>query len=396
MLLHTTIIKKLQTRPMTLAELHPLTHVSLPTLRKAIQELTDNRWIRIVGQAEANGGRPAMLFGFDDSYYMLVGVHIQLPGLRLVLSDLAGNVLDEKSLFQQEQVSPHQIMQAIIDYTREISSDLDHRNLLGIGIASPGFTDPDTGNIISIGRVPGWENLPICQHLASELRIPVQIANDIDCMAFAEFQHTGKSFENNLVYLGFDEGVKASMFLNGELYKGSFGNTGLIVNRLLNVPHTSISGKEGYHILTITGFNRIFEEKVSALSDDKQSAYQPVLDISYRQRMDAIFQLAQQNDPICHDMMQTLNAVLTIAVANIIYVIQPDTIVIGGILSTMPDIWLNTLVASIHKELPALFANRITIEQAQLQSRNTGALGANYHFLENYLLSETFELLQHS
>ncbi len=70
--------------------------------------------------------------------------------------------------------------------------------------------------------------------------MPVQIANDIDCMAFAEIQHTGKSLVDNLVYVGFDEGVKASMFLNGELYKGSLGNAGLIVNRLLNVADTPL------------------------------------------------------------------------------------------------------------------------------------------------------------
>ncbi len=393
MLLHTTIIKNVQNRPMSLAELHPLTNVSLPTLRKAIQELTDSRWIRIVGQAEANGGRPAMLFGFDDSYYMLLGVHIQLPGLRLIVSDLAGSVLDEQEFFQQEQASPHQIMQTIINYTREIQSRLHNRKLLGIGIASPGFTDPDTGNIITIGRAQGWENLPICQHLTSQLQLPVQIANDIDCMAFAEFQHSGKSFVDNLVYIGFDEGVKASMFLNGELYKGSFGNTGLIVNRLLNVPDSLLSIEDSERILTISGFNQILEEKIKQLSSDEQSAYQHLFGINYRQRMEMIFQLARHDDPICRDMIELLRSVLTIAIVNIIFVIQPDTMVMGGILSAMSTGQFNALVTAIRAELPALFANQINMEQAQLQSRNTGALGANYHFIENYLLRETFELV---
>lgn len=397
MLLHTTIIKNLQARPMSLAELHPLTNVSLPTLRKAIQELTDNHWIRIVGQADANGGRPAMLFGFDDRYYVLLGVHIQLPGLKLIVSNLAGQVLDEIAMFQQEQASPHQIVQAIVDYASEIQSRFHDRKLLGIGIAAPGFTAPDTGSIISIGRVKGWESFPISQHLTSQLQIPVQIANDIDCMAFAELQQTGKSFEdNNMVYIGFDEGVKASMFLNGELYKGSFGNAGLIVNRLLNIPDTTLSRQNQQHILTMSGFNSIFEDRIRQLSAKEQSMYHQIMDSNYHQRMKKIFQLAQQNDRICQDMMQGLNSVLSIAIANIIYVIQPDAIVIGGVLSAMSSQQFKNLSASIRQELPALFANQIAIEQAQLQSRNIGALGANYHFIENYLLSETFELVLYS
>lgn len=396
MLLHTTIIKKLQARPLSLAELHPLTNVSLPTLRKAIQELTDNHWIRVVGQAEANGGRPAMLYGLDESYYMLLGVHIQLPGVRLIVTDLAGNVLDEKGMFQQEQVSPHQIMQAIIDYAHEIRARFYERKLLGIGIAAPGFTDPETGTIISIGRVEGWENLPICQHLTAQLQVPTQIANDIDCMAFAEFQHSGKSFVDNLVYIGFDEGVKASMFLNGELYKGSFGNAGLIVDRFLSLSNTALSQEDQQRILKITGFNQLFEENVKQLSPKDQSGYQQIMDTNYRQRMEKIFLFAEQADPVCSHMLDMLNTVLTIAIANIIYVIQPNTIVMGGVLSAMSTPQFNLLVSSIREELPALFANQIKIEQARLQSGNTGALGANYHFIENYLLSETFELMPYS
>lgn len=396
MLLHTTIIKNLQAKPLSLAELHAMTNVSLPTLRKAIQELTENHWIRIVGQAEANGGRPAMLFGFDDSYYMLLGVHIQLPGILLVVSDLAGNVLDEKDLFQQEAASPHDVIQAIIDYAFEIQAAFHERRLLGIGIAAPGFIDPDTGNIISIGRVQGWENFPICQHLNSQLQIPVQIANDIDCMAFAEFQQTDTSFAGNSVYIGFDEGVKASMFLNGELYKGSFGNAGLIVDRLLSVPDTTLSLEDKHRILTINGFNRIFEEKVAALPAEEQSTYAELRAMDYRQRMKKIFEFAQADDPICRDMLDMMYAVLATAIANIIYVIQPDTVVAGGILSILSSQQFNALAASIRKHLSPLFANQIQLEKAQLQSRNAGASGANYHFIENYLLSEAFELVQFS
>ncbi|MEZ4555504.1 MAG: hypothetical protein R2854_03470 [Caldilineaceae bacterium] len=65
---------------MSLADLQQATQVSLPTLRRAVQDLTDARWIRVVGQAEANGGRPAMLFGADTTRFLLVGVHLQLPG----------------------------------------------------------------------------------------------------------------------------------------------------------------------------------------------------------------------------------------------------------------------------------------------------------------------------
>lgn len=396
MLLHTTIIKILQANSLSLADLHPNTQVSLPTLRKAIQELSDSRWICVVGQAEANGGRPAMLFGLDESYYVIIGIHLQLPGIRLVVSDLVGNVLDEKEAFHQTQPSPEQVVQTIIEYVWDIQSRLHDRKVLGVGIAAPGFTDPETGNIISIGRVPGWENFPICERIRSQVALPVEIANDIDCMAFAEFQYSRKSFINNLAYIGFDEGVKVSMFLNGELYKGSFGNAGLVVNRFLNVPELDISRDDQKRMLTISGLNQIFEEKVEQLSDSDKADYQAILQAEYRQRLEHIFEEAQSGDPICQDIVGNSTAVLAAAIANIIYVIQPDEVVIGGIMGLVPKSLFSTITATIRQHLPTLFANQIRIEQAQFLSSNISALGATYHFLENYLTQHNFELLPES
>ncbi|MEZ4719331.1 MAG: helix-turn-helix domain-containing protein [Caldilineaceae bacterium] len=67
------VIRHVLSTPMSLADLQQATQVSLPTLRRAVQDLTDARWIRVVGQAEANGGRPAMLFGADTTRFLLVG-----------------------------------------------------------------------------------------------------------------------------------------------------------------------------------------------------------------------------------------------------------------------------------------------------------------------------------
>jgi len=393
MVLHASIIKNLQATPRSLADLQTITQVSLPTLRKGVQELSDNRWIQVVGQAEANGGRPAKLFGLDDSYFVLLGVHIQLPGMRMIISDLAGQILDEIEVYQQTQPSPEEVVHAISNYAHDIQVRFSDRSILGIGIAAPGFTDPDTGNIISIERVSGWQDFPICQRISSLVDVPVYIANDVDCMAFAEFQYTQKSFANNLAYFGFDEGLKVSMFLNGELYKGSFGNAGLIVARFLNVQDTDMSLDDQQRIMTISGLNEIFEEKVTGLSSAEQGLYEKMLNLPYRQRLELIFDGAQQGLPICVDMINILNSILATSIANIIYVIQPDHVVIGGLLSAMPSSLFAELGLMIRSHLPVLFANNSQIEQSQLTSSNIAALGANYHFLEQYLLREDIVLL---
>ncbi len=382
------VIKSLQAAPLSLADLQSCTQVSLPTLRKAVQELTDQRWIRVVGQSEANGGRPAMLFGLDDSYYVVLGVHMQLPGIRMILSDLVGRVLDECEVFQGVQAGPDAAVKAITHYAVDVQARFSHRHILGVGIAAPGFTDPETGDIISIGRVPGWRDFPICQRIGTELEVPVEIANDVDCMAFAEFQHTGKSFENNLAYFGFDEGVKVSLFLNGKLYKGSFGNAGLIMSQYLHVPGDELPPEDQRQVLTISGINALLEREVVTLPDDEQQSYDAIMAASYRKRFMMIFD--EDSPPVCRMLARSLYEVLSSAVANTICVIQPDTVVIGGLLSGIPETAFTSLNSAIREKLPPLFANRVRIEQANLVSLNSAALGATYHFMERYLVPDSF------
>ena len=390
MYLHTSIIRNIQTQHLSLAELQPLTQVSLPTLRKAVQELTESRWIRVVGRSEANGGRPAMLFGVDDSYYVVLGVHLQLPGIQMIVTDMVGQVLDEHEIYQGVQPSPEEVVQAIINYAWNVQKNFPERKIVGVGIAAPGFTEPDSGDIISIGRVSGWHNFPICQRVSSALNLPTQIANDVDCMAFAEFQHSGKSFERNLAYFGFDEGVKVSLFLNGELYKGPFGNAGLIVSRFLHVTGGELPPDDQRNMLTIGGINEIFEREVAALSEDKRQLYAPILAASYRKRVMMIFDETMNHYPVCRMIINTLHKVLSNVIANIIYIIQPDTVVIGGLLSGMPDAMFISFSNKVREQLPTLFSNRVQIEKAQLVSLKSAALGAGYHFIEHYLTPDAF------
>ena len=181
-MLSDTIVELLSQQHHSLADLQQQTQVSMPTLRRAVQDLVDNRWISTVGQSATSRGRPAMLYGLDDSTHCIVGVHLQLPGLRLVTVDLPGNVLDEINIDHYDTLSPEDVLLEIAEYVQSIEQTLPHRNLLGIGIAAPGFTDPQSGEIISIGRVPTWQNFPIQARITATLGLPTFIANDIDCL----------------------------------------------------------------------------------------------------------------------------------------------------------------------------------------------------------------------
>jgi predicted NBD/HSP70 family sugar kinase len=385
MSIHRAIIRSLLDAPMSLGELQSSAQVSLPTLRRAVQELSDAQWIRVVGQAEANGGRPAMLFGLDGETLAILGVHLQLPGIRLITTDLTGQVLDEAKFFDQVIPAPGDAVQAIVQYADHVRAAFPERQILGVGIGAPGFVDLPTGDILSIGRVPGWENFPFCRRVEAALGVPVQIANDVDCMAFAEFQNVYQPADKNWVYVGFDEGVKMSLFLQGTLYRGTLGNVGLIGGHLLHVDDPLVQANV-QSWLTLTGINRIFEERCAELPPAEGVRCREILSITNpRQRFREILSSATEPGSLYHDMVEGLVQALAVTVTNTILLMQPNLVVMGGLLTALQPDHFQALEAGIRQNLPSLVSNHCIIQQGQMISRNMAALGATYHFLQGYL-----------
>ena len=232
-------------------------------------------------------------------------------------------MIHEKQMIQDAMPQPNEVVGTIADYVTEVHSTLPDRRVLGIGIAAPGFIDPPSGDILMIGRVPGWENFPICTRLRALLDLPIRIANDIDCMALAEIQGHAIPSDQNLIYLGFDEGVKASLFLSGALYKGALGNAGLVVGRLLHAPSDEFLDNPD-ELLSIHRVNNLFSQRIAVAGRHTKNAHRAIATIEDpRRRFESILTNASNQFPICLAITQLMVQTVATAAANLIIVLQP-------------------------------------------------------------------------
>lgn len=385
MYIHYNIVKNLINSPKTLAEIQTLTEASLPTVRRAVQTLSDAGWVRIVGQAEAEGGRPAKLFGINDETFILLGLHIQLPGMQLIATDLSGKILKKIDFFERITPDTNEAVRVIADYVQEINNSYPDRTIIGMGIASPGYIDLSTGDLIVISRAPTWINFPICRRIKEATGLPVEIVNDVDALAIAEFRNGNSFTNNNIAYVGYCEGLKASFFLNGKLYKGSLGNVGLVASDLINLK-PEFSPEESKDMIYLAGFHKIFNKRVEQINGINRSEYQSIFDQENDYiRFTEILEKALEDEIICRPLMKDLTHLITQWVANMIYIIQPDVVVIGGLLSRMPKSLFTELESGIRSNIPPLIKNKIVIKQGVMEIRKNSAIGAIYHFLDQQL-----------
>lgn len=380
---HADIIRLLTERPLSLSDLQMATQVSLPKLRRVVQELTAADWIRAVGQNAGTGHRPATLYGLNGGAHLIIGVHLQLPGMRLVTIDLTGAIVDEADLQSDEPLLPNDALREITYYVRRVRSTFPDRQVIGVGVATPGFVDSVNGEILTIERVPTWQSLPIRSRLESNLGLPITLANDIDAIAVAELRFADSRTSDDLLYLGYYSGIKASMFLNGELYKGPFGNAG-ILGRMLIAEGSEARLEDAASMYAVCA---LFDARMDAGLE----AHRAVQALPGRRaRFQRILELAEAGDAVCASITDALMRTLAFSISNLLCLIQPSVLIVGGALSTMPVRLFEQLERKIRLPLTPLVSNRLVIQQARLTAPNSVAVGAAHQFMLEYVSSDQF------
>ena len=372
---------------MTFAELREIVDVSEPTARRALVKLLDRGLVSIVGSRESTGGRPAKVYGFAADAGALVGVHLELPGLHMVVTNLAGKVLHQEHVSHEYDIDANEAVQETIRFIQEAMARFGREQVLGVGVAAPGYRD-SSGTILAIGRDPAWQNVPLAARLQRETKLPVLVENDVDCMALAELECDDSPTLDDFLYLGFTEGVKASLMLNGDVYSGPFGNAGSIGHTTV-VPGGPVCscGNRGCleAVASVRALHSAFEQRrtVETAASDRLLAIEAIDD--RMERFHAILTCAGEGEPLCQDVVHQVLSYLAIAIAKLVNIFQVKLVVVGGELSPLATDLQTYLDQSVREKLAPILSNNLTIRHAQDTRDYKAALGAAQKFLSEYL-----------
>lgn len=155
---------------------------------------------------------------------MDIGGSKYMPGF----IDGEGNILYQERL-EWTSVEPDAIveqMKAALHGICDSHPELARRAEAG-GLTIPGFADPITGVWVESDFLV-VKDLPICGILSEEFGIPFYADNDGNACALAERYFGGAKEQDTFLYLTVSTGIGGALYLNDELYYGSFWHAGEI------------------------------------------------------------------------------------------------------------------------------------------------------------------------
>lgn len=220
----------------------------------------------------------------------------------------------------------------------------------GIGICSPGPLDPKSGMVINPPNLPCWRNFPLAGEIAKMYRVPVEVDNDANAAALAEARWgAGRSY-SNIFYATLGTGIGTGVVFDGHIYHGNTGAAG-------EGGHMSIDyrgprcgcGKPGCIEAFAAGpaIARRARAKVreSGGTKTKMLELSPGgFDAITSETVDKAY---AQGDALAKDILSETVEFLALWLGNIIDLLDPEAMILGGGVAAMLDPFLEDLRAAI-------------------------------------------------
>ncbi len=307
-------------------------------------------------------------------YY--IGVDLGGTNCVVGLVDENGTIMQYDSKPTRKERTVEAIFDDIIEGCRKLIKEhkLDHTNLKGIGIGTPGMINTAKG-VIDYANNIKIKDFDAVGYIKKHLDFPVSIANDADCAALGEVVAGGaKGFENVVVFtLG--TGVGGGVVIDGKLFTGSFAGATEIGHQIIvkNGKECSCGNKgclESY--ASATGLINLAREK--ALENKDSMLYKLVNGNMEKMNAKIPFDAAQAGDEIGQCVIDEYMDYLAIGIANAINVFRPEVVLIGGGVSRQEENLTKPLGEKV-KELVYARVMHTQIRTARL-GNDAGLIGA--------------------
>jgi glucokinase len=241
-------------------------------------------------------------------------------------------------------------LDAIAEFVLSVKKQ--HPELKAIGVGVPGMVDFERGFVHDLTNVPGWDNIPAKEILEKAIGLPVALDNDANAMAYAEWKYgAGRSFRN-VIALTLGTGVGGGLILNGQMFRGANFCAGEIGQMSVDW-----NGRDGYYgnygALERYVGNQQFAEYAATLYQ-KAGHQKSAEDCTPKDLAIA----AGAGDPVALAAWQDFGTWLGTTLADVVWLLNPEAIVIGGGVAQAGDCLMIPLKARLQQMLSdVLFAH---------------------------------------
>lgn len=205
-------------------------------------------------------------------------------------------------------------------------SGLNLKQIKGVGLGVPGTVDQLSGKILFAANL-GWKNIKIKKVLEKKLNLPVFVDNDVNLGTLAEQQFGAAKKVENVAGVYWGTGIGGGLIINGRIVHGFSFTAGEIGHMILDKDGRPCGcGSRG----CLETFSAKWAITAAVNEAGKKQDGQSGIKRPGVLKSSQIRKAMKQDDKQMTGVMAGAIEYLGIALANIVNVINPEIIVLGG------------------------------------------------------------------
>lgn len=294
-------------------------------------------------------------------YY--VGIDLGGTNTKIGLLNIEGDILKSSIIKTLSSEGVDKTMERIWGVIQELAKEtnINVEDIKGIGMGIPGPVE-EQSIVAFFANFPWRTNVNIKEKLEKITGIETKLDNDANIIALGEAKYGAAKGSKSSVTVALGTGIGGGIYVNGMLISGFKGAGGEIGHmKIVKEGRLCGCGQRGCFeaYASATGLIR---EAVSRLTVNKQNLLYTMIEgnIAGLEAKD-IFDAAKEGDAFSLDLVDYEAEYLAMGIANILNIINPETIVLGGGVALAGDILLNPLRKKLEK-----YALPVTLEDLKI------------------------------
>ena len=293
-----------------------------------------------------------------------LGLDLGATNLKWVVVEHAGGswqTIDRGQVRTRAADGPAGVVDQLADIGRAALAE--RPDLVSMGIGVPGLYDPATGSTRFLVNLPGdWNGVPVASPVSAALGIPVALINDARAFGLAELRLGAGRDARAMVGLTLGTGVGGVIAVEGKLLMGHDGTAGEIGHQTIDPDGPSCNcGNHG----CLEAFVRADRLAEACDAPDAETAVER----------------AREGGAAAVAGLERVGRYLGIGIANVITLVNPDRVVIGGGIAAAGDLLLDPARSEIRRRVTTTSLAVVEIVLAEL-GMWAGAIGAAVHGAE--------------
>jgi len=290
--------------------------------------------------------------------------------LRGALVDQQGKIHVQLKQETPQGGPPEQVVNALVEASSECERQLGIR-VSASSILVPGTLDGKNEIVVQAPNLQSLDHFALKSALESKFKRPVLLENDANAAAVGEMWLGAARGARNVICITLGTGVGGGIILDGKLWRGTDGSAGEIGHTTVdpfNGPQCKCGNRGCLEMYaSATAMVRMTRE---ALGEYPNSTLQG-------QAIDArkVYEAAKSGDELALKTLTTMGEYLGVGLANLINLLGPEVIVIGGGVANGWDLFERPMRDQIVQRTFPSLSRHVKIRPAECGD-NAGLLGA--------------------